>query len=153
LVPRFPRLKEWAYAGLIFDLVGAFYSHLSVGDGLGNWLFSIIGLVLVIGSYFFYQRKLNHHHQIGELGGNLFRPARHAQPTAGINDDESGIDRGGSPSRVNNDHKSHTSHRRRRGSVRGRARGVHIKRGPVNPARFVFARVQRSFLKGVFECR
>ena len=74
LVPRFPRLKEWAYAGLSFDLVGAFYSHLSVGDGPGNWLFSIIGLVLVIGSYFFYQQKLNHH-EISELGGNLFRAA------------------------------------------------------------------------------
>lgn len=73
VVPRFPRVKEWAYAGLIFDLLGAFYSHLSVGDGPGNWLFSIIGLVLVIGSYVFYQRKVNHH-QIGELGGNLFRP-------------------------------------------------------------------------------
>ena len=74
LVPRFPRLKEWAYAGLSFDLVGAFYSHLSVGDGPGNWLFSIIGLALVIGSYFFYQQKLNHH-GISELAGNLFRPA------------------------------------------------------------------------------
>ena len=50
LVPRFPRLKEWAYAGLSFDLVGAFYSHLSIGDGPGNWLFPIIGLVLVVGS-------------------------------------------------------------------------------------------------------
>jgi hypothetical protein len=74
LVPRFPRLKEWAYAGLSFDLVGAFYSHLSVGDGPGNWLFPIIGLVLVIGSYFFYQQKLPHH-EISELGGNLSRPA------------------------------------------------------------------------------
>ena len=74
LVPRFPRLKEWAYAGLSFDLVGAFYSHLSVGDGPGNWLFPIIGLVLVIGSYFLYQQKLNHH-EIRDLGGNLFRPA------------------------------------------------------------------------------
>ena len=74
LVPRFPRIKEWAYAGLSFDLVGAFYSHLSVGDGPGNWAFSLIGLVLVSGSYFFYQRKLNRD-QIGELSGNLFRPA------------------------------------------------------------------------------
>ena len=73
LAPRFPRVKEWAYAGLSFDLVGAFYSHLSVGDGPAIWVFSIIGLVLVSGSYFFYQRKL-HHHQFAELGGNLFRP-------------------------------------------------------------------------------
>ena len=32
LIPGTGRLKEWAYAGLIFDLAGALYSHLSVGD-------------------------------------------------------------------------------------------------------------------------
>jgi len=30
--PRFPRLKEWAYAGLFFMYTGAFMSHLAVGD-------------------------------------------------------------------------------------------------------------------------
>lgn len=30
---RYPTLKEWAYAGFTFDLLGAFYSHLSLGDG------------------------------------------------------------------------------------------------------------------------
>ncbi len=58
LVPGFPRLKEWAYAGLVFDLIGAFYSHISVGDPLSFWIFAVIGLVLVGGSYFFY-RKLH----------------------------------------------------------------------------------------------
>lgn len=33
LVPRFPRLKEWAYAGLFFSYTGAVASHLAVGDG------------------------------------------------------------------------------------------------------------------------
>jgi uncharacterized membrane protein YphA (DoxX/SURF4 family) len=33
LVPRFPRLKEWAYAGLVFNMTGAVASHLAVGDG------------------------------------------------------------------------------------------------------------------------
>jgi hypothetical protein len=33
LVPRFPRLKEWAYAGTVFDLTGAALSHFVVGDG------------------------------------------------------------------------------------------------------------------------
>src|SRR4029453_4481361 len=28
LIPGFRRLKEWAYAGLVFDLIGALYSHL-----------------------------------------------------------------------------------------------------------------------------
>ncbi len=32
LIPRFPRLKEWAYAGAIFDFTGAAFSHLAVGD-------------------------------------------------------------------------------------------------------------------------
>ncbi len=32
LVPGFPRLKEWAYAGMIFDLTGAAFAHAVVGD-------------------------------------------------------------------------------------------------------------------------
>ena len=31
LVPRFPRLKEWAYAGIFFDLTGAVASGAAVG--------------------------------------------------------------------------------------------------------------------------
>ena len=31
LIPRFPRLKEWAYAGVVFDLTGAIVSHLAAG--------------------------------------------------------------------------------------------------------------------------
>jgi hypothetical protein len=31
LVPRFPRLKEWAYAGTVLDLTGAMASHLAAG--------------------------------------------------------------------------------------------------------------------------
>ena len=33
LAPRFPRLKEWAYAGLVFTYTGAVASHLAVGGG------------------------------------------------------------------------------------------------------------------------
>jgi uncharacterized membrane protein YphA (DoxX/SURF4 family) len=51
LIPGTGRLKEWAYAGLIFDLTGALYSHLSVGDPMTVWVFAVIGLVLVGGSY------------------------------------------------------------------------------------------------------
>ena len=32
LVPRFPRLKEWAYAGIFFNMTGAAVSHAAVGD-------------------------------------------------------------------------------------------------------------------------
>jgi DoxX-like family len=57
LFPGFQRLKEWAYAGLVFDLIGALYSHLSVGDGFAVWVFAMIGLLLVTGSYLLYRKK------------------------------------------------------------------------------------------------
>lgn len=53
LVPGFPRLKEWAYAGLIFDLLGAAYSVLAMGQL--PWMLLIVGLG--IGSYVFYHKK------------------------------------------------------------------------------------------------
>lgn len=37
LVPRFPRLKEWAYAGAFFTYSGAVASHITVGDGAEVW--------------------------------------------------------------------------------------------------------------------
>ena len=57
LAPGFPRLKEWAFAGLIFDLLGALYSHTSVGDPPTVWVFPVIGLVLVTATYLTYHRQ------------------------------------------------------------------------------------------------
>jgi hypothetical protein len=51
LQPWFRGLREWAYAGLVFDLIGALYSHLAVGDPVSSWIFPVIGLVLIGGSY------------------------------------------------------------------------------------------------------
>ena len=34
--PRLPRLKEWAYAGVLINMVGAMASHLAVHDSLDN---------------------------------------------------------------------------------------------------------------------
>jgi hypothetical protein len=34
LAPGLPRLKEWAYAGIFFELVGAALSHMAMGDSL-----------------------------------------------------------------------------------------------------------------------
>ncbi len=31
VIPRFPRLKEWAYAGVAFNITGAIASHLASG--------------------------------------------------------------------------------------------------------------------------
>jgi hypothetical protein len=57
LAPGVPRLKEWAFAGLGYDLLGALYSHLSVGDGPSGWMPAAIGLLLVSGAYFLYRRR------------------------------------------------------------------------------------------------
>jgi uncharacterized membrane protein YphA (DoxX/SURF4 family) len=57
IIPGFTRLKEWAFAGLIFDVVGALYSHLSVGDPISAWTPSVIALVLVGSSYFLHHRR------------------------------------------------------------------------------------------------
>ena len=57
LAPRFRLLKEWAYAGLTFDLIGAMYSHISSGDPPSVWGFALAGLMLVIGSYVFFRKR------------------------------------------------------------------------------------------------
>jgi hypothetical protein len=58
LVPGFPRLKEWVYAGFVFDLGMAVYSCLAVGDSIANTWFILFGLALVFASYLFYHRML-----------------------------------------------------------------------------------------------
>ncbi len=45
LLPRFPRLKEWAYAGIFFDLTGAAASWAAVG-GTGEAFHVIAPLVI-----------------------------------------------------------------------------------------------------------
>lgn len=57
LIPGFPRIKEWAYAGLTFDLVGATYSSIAVGDPASKWAFMFIGFAIIAGSYVCYHRK------------------------------------------------------------------------------------------------
>ena len=46
LVPRFPRLKEWAYAGLVFVYLGAASLHIAVHDNAGDILTpAVLGVV------------------------------------------------------------------------------------------------------------
>lgn len=51
LAPRMPRLKEWAYAGFVFDFGGAFLSHLFHGDGPPELAPPLVLLALLMGSY------------------------------------------------------------------------------------------------------
>lgn len=53
LVPKFPLLKEWAYAGFFFAMSGAVFSHIACGDG-GKELFGpVLLLVLTTVSWYF----------------------------------------------------------------------------------------------------
>lgn len=57
LIPGYPRLKEWAYAGLFFDLVGATYSGIMT-DGLQ---LPMAGMLIFFGlfalSYAWYRKR------------------------------------------------------------------------------------------------
>jgi hypothetical protein len=47
-VPGFPRLKEWAYAGMFFNLTGAALSHAATGDPSGEILVPLGLLAFVL---------------------------------------------------------------------------------------------------------
>jgi uncharacterized membrane protein YphA (DoxX/SURF4 family) len=51
LAPRFPRLKEWTYAGLVFVYTGAAASRLAVGDPAVTLVGPIIFTALVAASW------------------------------------------------------------------------------------------------------
>ena len=72
---RYPRLKEWAYAGFAFTLLGACYSHLASGQIL-NALNPIAIGVVGAASYLVWRRQLEHvgkavesHRDLGAVAG------------------------------------------------------------------------------------
>jgi uncharacterized membrane protein YphA (DoxX/SURF4 family) len=61
LIPKYPRLKEWAYAGFFFVMSGAVFSHLACGDSAKEYFGPILLLILTVVSWYFRpaDRKLN----------------------------------------------------------------------------------------------
>ena len=53
LLPKFPLLKEWAYAGFFFVLSGAFLSHVIVGQAFIEAIPSLILLSVTVLSWYF----------------------------------------------------------------------------------------------------
>lgn len=51
LSPGFPRLKEWAYAGMIFDLTGAAFSRAAAHDGLPMMIIPLVIAGVVMTSW------------------------------------------------------------------------------------------------------
>ncbi|TDQ08090.1 DoxX family protein [Pedobacter metabolipauper] len=53
LIPRFPLLKEWAYAGFFFTMTGAIFSHFAIGDDAISFFGPVLLLVLTVVSWYF----------------------------------------------------------------------------------------------------
>lgn len=60
LVPRLPLLKEWAYAGFLFTMSGAVFSHLAIHDAPIELFGPSLLLALTVLSWYFRpaERKL-----------------------------------------------------------------------------------------------
>ncbi len=56
LVPGYPRIKEWAYAGLTFDLILATFSVYNVPNPDGPWYIMLIFLALAGAAYIYYHK-------------------------------------------------------------------------------------------------
>ncbi|WOK09096.1 DoxX family protein [Imperialibacter roseus] len=57
-IPGFPRVKDWAYAGLTFDLIGATYSGIAVGGFDPAMLMMVVIFGVEALSYIYYHKRL-----------------------------------------------------------------------------------------------
>jgi len=53
LIPKFPLLKEWAYAGFSFAMSGAVFSHLAAGSDAKEFFGPLLLIVLTVVSWYF----------------------------------------------------------------------------------------------------
>jgi len=53
LIPKFPLLKEWAYAGFFFAMSGAVFSHIAMSDPAKEFFPSLLLLVMTVISWYF----------------------------------------------------------------------------------------------------
>jgi hypothetical protein len=53
LIPKYPLLKEWAYAGFFFTMSGALFSHAANGDNAIEFFGPALLLILTVVSWYF----------------------------------------------------------------------------------------------------
>ncbi|MEO5928987.1 MAG: DoxX family protein [Candidatus Kapaibacterium sp.] len=53
LIPKFPLVKEWAYAGFFFAMSGATLSRIASGDSVSTTFPSLLLLILTVVSWYF----------------------------------------------------------------------------------------------------
>ena len=56
LIPGFPKIKEWAYAGLFFDLIGATWSVGSADGFTLSLSFMLLPIIVGAVSYYYWHR-------------------------------------------------------------------------------------------------
>src|SRR5450432_4143324 len=61
LIPGFPRIKEWAYAGLVFDLIGATYSAIATEGFQPPVLFMVLPITFLFLSYYLWHKRRKQH--------------------------------------------------------------------------------------------
>ena len=53
LIPKFPLLKEWTYAGFFFAMSGAVFSHIAMGNSISEIFPPLLLLILTMLSWYF----------------------------------------------------------------------------------------------------
>lgn len=56
VIPGFPRIKEWVYAGFTYDLVAAIYSLIAIGMPVTSLWVQVLALALLAGSYIYFHK-------------------------------------------------------------------------------------------------
>jgi hypothetical protein len=59
LIPKFPLLKEWAYAGFFFAMFGAIFSHIASGNSVSEIFPPLLLLTLTVISWYFKPARLS----------------------------------------------------------------------------------------------
>lgn len=58
LIPGFARIKEWAYAGLMFDLIAALYAIWCIGTPVLYMLPLVVPIIIGGASYLLHHKRL-----------------------------------------------------------------------------------------------
>lgn len=53
LIPKYPLIKEWAYAGFFFMMSGAIFTHIAAGNSMSQIFPSLLLLALAVVSWYF----------------------------------------------------------------------------------------------------
>lgn len=58
-IPGYPRLKEWAYAGMFYDLLGATYGAFASNVTPDKSYPLLVLIALILAAYFIYHKRLS----------------------------------------------------------------------------------------------